>query len=109
MTDIVRDPAHSDGAPTIEGTGIRVWNVASAYEHSGYSPDEIVELYPALTLEDVHTALAYYYAHIEEFRERSDDTGAAEPPARGQFTPTRTSGYPSLKGFVAATGRLPPR
>ena len=81
MTDIVRDPAHSDGAPTIEGTGIQVWNVASAYEHSGYSPDEIVEIYPALTLEDVHTALAYYYAHIEEFRERGDDAGAAEPPA----------------------------
>ena len=38
MTDIVRDPDHSDGAPTVEGTGIRVWNIASAYEHSGYSP-----------------------------------------------------------------------
>jgi uncharacterized protein (DUF433 family) len=81
MTEIVRDPDHSDGAPTIEGTGIRVWNIASAYEHSGYSPDEIVELYPALTLEDIHTALAYYYAHIDEFRERSDESGTAEPPA----------------------------
>ena len=80
MTDIVRDPNHSDGAPIIKGTGIRVWNVASAYEHGGYSPDEIVELYPALTLENVHTALAYYYAHIEEFREHGDDAGAAEPP-----------------------------
>jgi hypothetical protein len=45
-----------------------VLNVASAYEYSGYSPDEIVELYPALTLEDVHTALAYY-ANIDEFRD----------------------------------------
>jgi uncharacterized protein (DUF433 family) len=81
MTEIVCDPEHSDGAPTIEGTGIRVRNVASAYEHSGYSPDEIIELYPALTLEDVHTALAYYYAHIEEFREGDDDVGTAEPPA----------------------------
>ena len=27
---IVRDPDHSDGAPTIEGTGIRVKDVASA-------------------------------------------------------------------------------
>ena len=81
MTEIVRDPEHSDGAPTVEGTGIRVWNVASAYEHSGYSPDEIVELYPALTLSDVHTSLAYYYAHIEEFRDRSDEPGAAEPTA----------------------------
>ncbi|PSQ15002.1 hypothetical protein BRD02_07460 [Halobacteriales archaeon QS_8_69_73] len=54
MTEIVRDPDHSDGAPTIEETGIRVWNVASAYEHSGYSPDEIIDLYPVLTLEDVN-------------------------------------------------------
>ena len=69
MTEIVRDPDHSAGAPTIDDTGIRVLNVASAYEHSGYSPDEIVELYPALTLADVHTALAFYYANIDEFRD----------------------------------------
>jgi len=36
-------------------------------------------LYPALTLSDVHTALAYYYAHIEEFRDRSDDAAAMGP------------------------------
>ena len=58
---IVQDPEHSDGAPTIEGTGIRVKDVASAYEHSGYEPDEITQLYPDLSLSDVHRALAYYY------------------------------------------------
>ena len=79
MTEIVRDPDHSDGAPTIEGTGIRVLNVASAYEHSGYDPDEIVGLYPALSLEDVHTALAFYYANIEEFREAMTEEGASRP------------------------------
>lgn len=63
--EIVHDDRHSRGAPTIGETGIRVVNVASAYEHSGYSPDEIVELYPALSLADVHTALAYYYATVD--------------------------------------------
>lgn len=77
MTDIVQDPEHSDGAPTVNDTGIRVANVASAYEHSGYSPDEIVEFYPVLTLEDVHTALAYYYAHIEEFGDVEPESDAA--------------------------------
>ncbi|WP_254546173.1 DUF433 domain-containing protein [Halomarina pelagica] len=77
MTEIVRDPKHSGGAPTIDDTGIRVINVASAYEHSGYSPDEIVGFYPALTLEDVHTALAYYYANIDEFRDVEVDSDAA--------------------------------
>ena len=68
MTNIVKDEGHSDGAPTIEGTGIRVLNVACAYEHNGHSPDEIAEFYPALSLEDIHTAIAYYYGHIDEFR-----------------------------------------
>jgi len=57
---IVRDREYSDGAPTINETGIRVKDVASAYEHSGYSPDEITQLYPDLSLSDVHRALAYY-------------------------------------------------
>lgn len=65
---IVRDSEHSDGAPTIEGTGIRVQDVAEAYEHSGYDPDEIIQLYPDLTLGDVHRALAYYFDHIDDFR-----------------------------------------
>lgn len=83
MSEIVQDSDHSDGAPTINGTGIRVLNVASAYEHSGYSPDEIVELYPGLTLEDVHTTLAYYYAHIDDFREvmSSTERDRSETPA----------------------------
>jgi uncharacterized protein (DUF433 family) len=76
MTRIVRDEAHSDGAPTIGATGIRVADVAVAYEHSGYDPDEITQLYPALSLADVHRALAYYYDHIDEFR-----PAASESPA----------------------------
>jgi len=82
MTEIVRDTDHSDGAPTIDDTGIRVINVACAYEHGDYSPDEIVEFYPALTLEDIHTAIAYYYAHIDEFRDaHPHGTGDTETPA----------------------------
>lgn len=65
---VVQDPEHSDGAPTVEGTGIRVRDIAVAYEHSGYDPDEITQLYPDLSLGDVHRALAYYYDHIDEFR-----------------------------------------
>ena len=67
---IVQDPEHSDGAPTIEGTGIRVADVAVAYEESGYEPDEIIQLYPDLSLADVHRALAYYYDHGDEFGSR---------------------------------------
>ena len=65
---IVQKEGHSNGAPTIRETGIRVEDAASAYEYSGYGPDEITELYPELSLSDVHYALAYYYEHIHEFR-----------------------------------------
>jgi len=65
---IVRDPEHSNGAPTIADTGIRVKDVAIAYEYSDYDPDEITQLYPDLSLGDVHRALAYYYDHIDDFR-----------------------------------------
>jgi uncharacterized protein (DUF433 family) len=68
FVSIVRDSEHSDGAPTIEGTGIRVRDIAVAYEHSDYDPDEITQLYPDLSLGDVHRALAYYYDHVEQFR-----------------------------------------
>jgi uncharacterized protein (DUF433 family) len=65
---IVQKEEHSNGAPTLEGTGIRVVDIAVAYEHSGYDPDEITQLYPDLSLSDVHTALAYYYENIDELR-----------------------------------------
>ena len=71
---VVRNPAHSDGAPTTEGTGIRVKDVAVAYEHIGYEPDEITQLYPDLSLGDVHRALAYYYDNIDEFRSAESAT-----------------------------------
>ena len=57
---VVRDPEHSDGRPTISGTGIRVKDVARAHEHSGSEPDEITQLDPGLSLSDVHRALACY-------------------------------------------------
>ena len=33
--------------------------------------DEITQLYPDLSLSDVHRALAYYYDHVDEFRSAS--------------------------------------
>lgn len=87
---IVRDRDHSDGAPTIDGTGIRVKDVASASEHSGYSPDEITQLYPDLSLGDVHRALAYYYDHIDGFRPSSSEPASAR---RGRCTVTSVSGF----------------
>ena len=54
----------------LQGTGIRVSDIAVWHEQMGLSPDEIVADYPGLTLADVHTALAYYYDHIVEIRDQ---------------------------------------
>ena len=43
-------------------------DVAVAYEHSRYEPDEITQLYPDLSLAGVHRALAYYCDNIDDFR-----------------------------------------
>ncbi|MFB6180590.1 MAG: DUF433 domain-containing protein [Candidatus Nanohalobium sp.] len=74
---IVEDEEHSRGSPTVEDTGIRVVDIAKAYEHSGYSPDEITELYPDLSLSDIHSALAYYYEHIEDLRSDLSESGVS--------------------------------
>jgi len=74
---IIHDEDHSDGAPTVEGTGIRVVDIVRAYEHSGYDPDEITELYPDLSLSDVHAALAYYYEHVDELRGKLVEPGVS--------------------------------
>lgn len=49
------------GSPIIRGTRIRVIDIAIEYDRMGYSPDQIVDSHPHLSLEQVHDALSYYY------------------------------------------------
>ncbi len=57
------DPAICDGKPIIAGTRTRVVQIAVEYDRLGWTPDEIVEAHPHLTLAQVHDALSYYYEH----------------------------------------------
>ena len=56
------------GRPVIEGTRIKVSQVALEFEHLQMSPDEIVQSHPHLTLSQVHAALSYYYQHIQDIK-----------------------------------------
>ncbi len=62
MTDwrehITTDPEICHGKPCIEGTRVMV-SVVLDNLAEGLSPGEIVDEYPALTVKDVHAALAY--------------------------------------------------
>lgn len=62
---ITTNPAICDGKPIIAGTRTRVVQIAVEYDRLGWTPDEIVEAHPHLTLAQVHDALSYYYEHRE--------------------------------------------
>ncbi len=69
---ITKDPAVCGGKACIEGTRIRVLDIASAADHMALTPHQICEEYPQLTLAQVHSALAYYYDHRDEIRAEID-------------------------------------
>jgi len=56
-----------------------VADIAVWHELRGYSADEIVELFPGLTLGQVYAALAYYFDHRQEIDAdlTADDVRAA--------------------------------
>jgi uncharacterized protein (DUF433 family) len=49
------------GKPVIAGTRIKVTQVAIEYERLGWTPDQIIDAHPHLSLAQVHDALSYYY------------------------------------------------
>ena len=65
-TRIVKNSEICGGQPYIDGTRIKVQQIAIEYEHLGWSPDQICDAHPNLILAAVHDALAYYYGHKVE-------------------------------------------
>lgn len=59
-------PGVLGGKPRIAGHRVRVMDVVLWHEKRGLSPDEILAIYPSITLADVYAALAYYFDHREE-------------------------------------------
>jgi uncharacterized protein (DUF433 family) len=63
---IERRPEVSQGKPVIAGTRIKVSQVALETERLGWTPDQIIDAHPHLTLAQVHAALSYYYENQAE-------------------------------------------
>lgn len=61
------DPKISGGQPVINGSRIKVMDIAIRYELMGISADKIIDEYPHLKLEQIHDALSYYYEHKDMF------------------------------------------
>lgn len=66
---IVKTPGVMGGKPRIDGHRIRVSDIVVWHEKMGWSPDEIVDQFPGLTLADVYAALAYYFDHRAEIED----------------------------------------
>jgi uncharacterized protein (DUF433 family) len=63
---ITKTPGVCGGRACIAGHRIRVQDIVVWHEMRGYCPDEIVDLFPGITLAEVHAALAYYYDNRQE-------------------------------------------
>ena len=83
---IVRVEGIANGKPTIDGTRIKVEQIALEYERLGWTPDQIVEAHPQLTLAQVHDALSYYYDHQAEIDAQVAADEALIEEIKQQFT-----------------------
>lgn len=63
---IVTNREICNGSPVVDGTRMRVIDIAVEYEMLGHSPDEIISSHPQLTLHQVHDALSFYYENRDE-------------------------------------------
>lgn len=62
---ITRSPGIKRGVPRVAGTGITVRTIARLHQQ-GLTPEEIAISRYNLKLEQVHAALAYYFANRDE-------------------------------------------
>src|SRR5438270_11264779 len=63
---ITKTPGVCGGRACIAGHRIRVMDIVVWHELRGYTPDEIVAMFPGITLADVYAAMAYYFDHRDE-------------------------------------------
>lgn len=62
---IVSDPSICGGAPVVRGTRVTLRTVLASLE-DGCTPEEIVEGFPSLKVEDVRAAIAFAVASARE-------------------------------------------
>lgn len=82
---IAVDPTVCGGAPRVAGTRITVALIAEAVEHLGMTPDEVVAMYPTLSLAKVHAALTYYHDHLKAIEASLRHAKRVEASLRRRF------------------------
>jgi uncharacterized protein (DUF433 family) len=76
---ITKTPGVCGGRACIAGHRVRVQDIVVWHEKRGYSPDEIVDMFPGISLADVYAALTYYFDNRQEiedeFKKADDKAG----------------------------------
>lgn len=80
---IEKTPGVCGGRACIAGHRVRVQDVVVWHERRGFSPDEIVDMFPGISLADVYAALTYYFDNRQEIEDelRESDQLAARMKA----------------------------
>lgn len=76
MPEIVETPGVLGGKPRIEGHRIGVHHVVEFVLYGEYAVEDVAStVYPHLSVQEVHAALAYYYRHRGEIEAILDSEG----------------------------------
>jgi len=77
-TLITRTPGIKGGTPHLAGTGVTVRTIVR-WHHSGLEPEQIAVRIGHISLDQVHAALAFYYANKEMMdREMADEEAESD-------------------------------
>jgi uncharacterized protein (DUF433 family) len=66
---IEKTPGVCGGRACIAGHRVRVQDIVVWHEKRGYSPEQILELFPGISLADVYAALTYYFDNRQEIED----------------------------------------
>jgi uncharacterized protein (DUF433 family) len=58
---ITKTPGIFGGRACVAGHRVRVQDIVVWHQKRGYSSDEIVDMFPGISVADVYAALAYYF------------------------------------------------
>lgn len=97
ITRAPNDVARLDRLPRI-----RVAQIAADHIGNGWSAEEIIRQYPHLTAAEVHSALGYYYDHLDEITAELVDELTALDSAERQTPSALRLRVPAVRGGASA-------
>ena len=77
------------GVPSIAGTRLRAIDLVEAKQANGWTPEQVHDQHPELTLGQIYSALAYYWDHQEQLDAAIADRRQQVAHVQRQTLPSR--------------------